>query len=74
MVPHAFRKSRRDSTRSIKGRMPNSLEMARDSSSRDIPLQQGISVVVAGPSQVGLNHLLAGTATPGIIICMLPSV
>ncbi len=28
--------SRRDSTRSIKGRMPNSLEMARDSSSRDM--------------------------------------
>ncbi len=33
---YAFNISRRDSTRSIKGRMPSSLEMARDSSSRDM--------------------------------------
>ncbi len=71
---YALNISRLESTRSIKGCMPSSLEMARDSSSRDSPLQQNISLVVAGPSQVGLYHLLAGTATPGIFICMLPSV
>ncbi len=31
---HAFKISRLDSTRSIRGRMPSSLDMARDSSSR----------------------------------------
>ncbi len=35
-VVYALSISRLDSTRSIKGRMPNSLDMARDSSSRDI--------------------------------------
>ena len=33
---YAFNISRLDSTRSIKGRMPSSLEMARDSSNRDM--------------------------------------
>ena len=36
--PYAPRISRRDSTRSIKGRMPSSLEMAKDSSSKVIAL------------------------------------
>jgi len=35
---YAFKISRRDSTRSINGRMPSSLEMARDSSNKDIAL------------------------------------
>ena len=33
---YAFKMSRLDSTRSIEGRMPSSLEMASDSSSRDM--------------------------------------
>ena len=33
---YAFKMSRLDSTRSIKGRMPSSLEMANDSPSRDM--------------------------------------
>ena len=37
---YALNISRRDRTRSIKGRMPNSLEMAKDSSSRDIALRR----------------------------------
>ncbi len=35
---YAFSISRLDSTRSIKGRIPSSLEMAKHSSSRDMPL------------------------------------
>ena len=55
--------SHRDSTRSIKGLMPNSLEMARDSSSSDtafspvarlVSLEQGVRVIAAGPGQFGL--------------------
>ena len=38
LARYAFNISRRDSTRSISGRMPNSVEMARDSSSRDTAL------------------------------------
>ncbi len=33
---YAFKMSRLESTRSIKGRIPSSLEMAKDSSSRDM--------------------------------------
>ncbi len=33
---YAFKMSRLERTRSIKGRMPSSLEMANDSSSRDV--------------------------------------
>ncbi len=33
---YAFKISRLESTRSIRGRMPRSLEMARDSSSKDM--------------------------------------
>ncbi len=33
---YAFKMSRLDSTRSIKGRMPGSLEMVNDSSNRDM--------------------------------------
>ena len=46
-----------DSTRSIRGRMPSSLEMARDSSNGDIaaaglvPLLQRAGVAGAGPVQ-----------------------
>ena len=40
---YARRISRRESTRSIRGRMPNSLEMARASSSRDMALARSPS-------------------------------
>ena len=42
--------SRRESTRSIRGRIPNSLEMARDSSRSDMALP--VSVVAVGQSEL----------------------
>ncbi len=43
-VNYAFSISRLDSTRSINGRMPSSLEMARDSSNGDM----GFLIPIAG--------------------------
>ena len=40
---YALSISRRDSTRSISGRIPSSLEIARDSSSRDMALARSLS-------------------------------
>ena len=44
-LSYAFRISRRDSTRSIKGLMPSSLEMAKDSSSRATALGRSPSLL-----------------------------
>ena len=56
--------SRRDSTRSIKGRIPNSLEIASDSSQGHgflsvawlVALEQGVGVVAAGPGQLETHY------------------
>ncbi len=60
---YAFSISLRDSTRSIKGRMPSSLDLTRDSSSRDMtlaglnlaptPKSAGSSLLSAPPTGAG---------------------